>query len=352
MKKSVVYAALQEADARGGDDAIQQYQRVEHPSRGRGRSTTSTATAKRWSRSTAATHKYARRRRASGAALPGGDGLHEKPAPAASRLPPGRITVEFDNGEATTAPSRTTSSRRSTRRGCACGTRNTGWAPSPSTSPTAAASCSSMRAREPTGRRRSGSCSQSTNGRAAQAGWTDSVDDLIENGARRCWRSRASRAWHGRERGRPRPGERVDRGDEGALAEMSSRSRFCSSSWRRRGARVGAPRARVGAPRPSTRSRTGEKSGSFLGGGGGGGSLKDIMESHGTTISQRRRRSKLKEEAPARSSSTRASGRPRRRSGRKVRARARTRARNGTQNLQRCLNCVCPQYLCLTQPCI
>ena len=95
-----------------------------------------------------------------------------------------------------------------------------------------------------------------------------------------------------------------DRGDEGAFAEMSSSIAVLQQQLAAAKARESEHREHASGLLGlfnSIQEKAGEKSGGgFLGGGGGGGSLKDIMESHGTTISRAQAAfTKLKEEAPA-----------------------------------------------------
>ena len=147
-----------------------------------------------------------------------------------------------------------------------------------------------------------------------------------------------------------------DRGDEGAFAEMSSSIAVLQQQ-------LAAAKARewsTASTRPgllglfNSIKKAGEKSGGgFLGGGGGGGSLKDIMESHGTTISRAQAAFTRLKEAPAevvvdaRIKASRKTEAPIRR--RRARARTRARVSGNLHNLQGCLNCVSTRYFGRTQ---
>ena len=184
--------------------------------------------------------------------------------------------------------------------------------------------------------------------------WTDSVDELIEN-ERTTMLAQSRLDQHGmggaRETfGRATMASRVG-GDEGAFAEMSSSIAVLQQQLAAAKARESEHREHASGLLGlfnSIQEKAGEKSGGgFLGGGGGGGSLKDIMESHGATISRAQAAfTKLKEEAPPRSSSTRARVRKTiARRSRRRRARARTRAtRSGPFRTSEVPELRVPQY--------
>ena len=315
VKKSVVYAALQEADARGGDGAIRQYQRVEHPSRGKGTVDHFNGDGKAVvTFDSGETHKYGPS--SQGKLTPlfrvGMRVLHEKHGPGGipDFLPGGRITVEFDNGEEHNY--RPESHHKLTPLNQA-GMRV--WHPKHGLGtvteylPDGRCVVQFDEGEEhnyrPASQRKLLPVDPKT-GEPLKQWWTDSVDELIENERTTMLAQsrQSSMGWAGARKTFGRASG-YDRGDEGAFAEMSSSIAVLQQQLAAAKARESEHREHASGLLGlfnSIQEKAGEKSGGgFLGGGGGGGgSLKDIMESHGTTISRAQAAfTRLKEEAPA-----------------------------------------------------